>query len=248
MEGLKQVPSCLWELPGLTLQMLTIDTLHCMDLGVSQDILGNLFWEYLALLPGSNQDKRVKALLLEIKEHQRKFNSPTKLQGLSLEMIKRDKEPPKLRTKGGETRSLMSFAVQSALTMQRQLDTVHSLTVLKCISALMDFYMLMSLDEWHPEAASKACQDCCLFYKALEEEAKAKHGGKNVLWRLKPKIHLFQELAQYQAREMGNPRDWWCYKDEDFVGFLASVARSRGGPKSATTTALAVLQQYRALA
>ena len=63
---------CIFDLPGVTLEMVCIDVLHCLDLGVSQDILGNILWEYLrsGLVEGSNQDKRVKSILREIKEHQ----------------------------------------------------------------------------------------------------------------------------------------------------------------------------------
>ena len=52
--------------------MVCIDVLHCLDLGVSQDILGNILWEYLrsGLVEGSNQDLRVKSILREIREHQ----------------------------------------------------------------------------------------------------------------------------------------------------------------------------------
>ena len=65
---------------------------------------------------------------------------------------------------------------------------------------------------------------------------------------MKPKLQMFQELAEYQGFVLGNPRLFWNYMDEDFVGFIATIARSRGGPKMAATTASNVLQQYRALA
>eukprot|EP00974_Lingulodinium_polyedra_P040655 3905646-Lingulodinium_polyedra.AAC.1 len=58
---------------------------------------------------------------------------------------------------------------------------------------------------------------------------------------------MFQELAEYQTQTLGNPKYYWNYADEDFVGWVATLARSRGGPKAAATTARLVLQKYRAL-
>ena len=40
-------PSVLFSIPGVELAMVTIDTLHCLDLGVAQDLIGNVLWEYL---------------------------------------------------------------------------------------------------------------------------------------------------------------------------------------------------------
>ena len=163
-------------------------------------------------------------------------------------MIKGQGKPPKLKTKGAETRSLISYGLQAAIAMHAQQQSVHSLTVLKCISSLLDFYMLVSLEVWQPLLASRACQQCVSFYKALSDEAKAPPISDDSLWRMKPKTHMFQELAEYQGFVLGNPRLFWNYMDEDFVGFIATIAMSRGGPKMAATTASNVLQQYRALA
>ena len=46
----------------------------------------------------------------------------------------------------------------------------------------------------------------CVLYDALHEEMVAK--GKPLLWDLKPKVHLLQELVEFQATELGNPRNF----------------------------------------
>eukprot|EP00974_Lingulodinium_polyedra_P126470 11198363-Lingulodinium_polyedra.AAC.1 len=58
---------------------------------------------------------------------------------------------------------------------------------------------------------------------------------------------MFQELGEFQTEELGNPRLFWAYKDESFVGFIAELAKSRGGGSVASTTPLKVVQRYRAL-
>ena len=98
-----------------------------------------------------------------------------------------------------------------------------------------------------PHLASAASQKCCTMYKALHDEALAVH-GHDLFWRQKPKMHLFQELAEYQQLTLGNPRLFWAYMDEDFVGWVATRAKSWGGVRHGATTPKNVLQQYRALA
>ena len=242
-------PHCLFLLPGVTLEMVCIDVLHCLDLGVSQDLIGNVLWEFIEnrFVEGSSREKRVKALLLHIKKHQKRHHSQNKLQGLTVDTIKQDKKAPKLRAKGGETRSLMSYALECAMTMNEKLQTVHTSAVLQCVSAQMEFYLLMGVEPYRPDLASAACQKFCSFYSALSKEAQEVHGN-DLFWRIKPKLHMYQELAQYQIFQLGDPKKFWNYRDEDYVGWVATIARSKGGPKQAATVARNVLQQHRALA
>ena len=93
--------------------------------------------------------------------------------------------------------------------------------------------------------AAAAARKCCILYQALGAEAVA--SGDLLAWRLKPKFHMWAEMAEYQGFSLGNPSTDWAYKDEDVVGILAKLAFSRGGPKRAATTALKLLQHYRAL-
>ncbi len=44
------------------------------------------------------------------------------------------------------------------------------------------------------------------------------------MWKLSPKFHLFMHLCLHQAVELGNPRFWWTYPDEDLVRILINVA------------------------
>ena len=54
-------PCALFALPGFDLAFIVIDVLHTLDLGVSQDFLGNLFFEAIsshAYLDGANREAR----------------------------------------------------------------------------------------------------------------------------------------------------------------------------------------------
>eukprot|EP00969_Alexandrium_andersonii_P154282 6820110-Alexandrium_andersonii.AAC.1 len=72
-------------------------------------------------------------------------------------MVKRTAKPPKLRAKGGETRSVLPFALEVADKMHKAKPCLHTATVLRCVSAMLDVYVLLSLETWKPELASAAC-------------------------------------------------------------------------------------------
>ena len=99
----------------------------------------------------------------------------------------------------------------------------------------MDFYMQCSLPEFDADQAAAACQTFCTAYAALAREASKKKQGK--AWTMKPKIHMFQELAEYQAKELGNPADFWNYKDEDFMRLVSAISGRKGGAVHAASSA-----------
>eukprot|EP00969_Alexandrium_andersonii_P299932 13259179-Alexandrium_andersonii.AAC.1 len=53
-QGLR--PSSIFSLPGMSLDFVCIDILHALDLGITQDAIGNALWEFLncGCLDGSN--------------------------------------------------------------------------------------------------------------------------------------------------------------------------------------------------
>ena len=151
-----------------------------------------------------------------------------------------------LRAKGAETRNSVPFAVVLAQTMHERPPSARTRTIVACASALLDFYMIMSLETYDVQAGKEACRNCVTLYNALSKEAADDEASHR--WRLTPKVHLFQELAEFQGPAHGNPRNFWTYADEDFVGWIVKIARSRGGgANQAGTAAARVMQRYRAL-
>ena len=57
-------PSVLFNSPGFALLMVCIDVLHALDLGITQDMLGNLFWESLGTLYKEGRTKADRLNLL----------------------------------------------------------------------------------------------------------------------------------------------------------------------------------------
>ena len=161
-------------------------------------------------------------------------------------MIKAEKKSPKLKLKGAETRGMVPFGTELATEMHAALNTLHSETVRLAFSSLFDIYLLMSAEVYDAAAAANACRQFCLHYGALSEEA-ARVRADTLFWKEKPKMHLMQELFEVQGRDFDmNPADFWSYRDEDFVGWVATFAGSRGGPNRCVSNATRVLQRYRA--
>jgi len=241
------MPSPLFSIPHFTLAMVVIDVLHIMDLGVTQDALGNLFYEAQKyFIRGRNQKLRVKELFKKVQAYYRISNPTSQIQALTFSMIKVDAKAPKLKLKGAETRGMVPFGLELATEMHIALDTLHSETVRRAFVSLFDLYTLMAAEVYDSAAAASTCREFCLHYGALSEEARRERPD-TVFWKEKPKIHLLQELFEFQGREFDmNPSTFWCYRDEDFVGWVAKFAGSRGGPNRCVSNATRVIQRYRA--
>lgn len=224
-KGGKQI-NPLFDSPGFTVDMVVIGVLHCVDLGVTAEVVGNIMWEYLQQMPRRKLEIKVQRLWLKLKNWYKIHHAPSKLQALTKDMIKKQKKAPKLKAKGAETKYLVPFCLDLAWEMYENTKTEHAHMVFIMTQALMDFYIILMNDLWYQPEAADQCQLCLELYKKLHLEARKNHVN---MWAIKPKFHLFQELVQYQALEHGNPRGFWEYKDEDFVGWVAKMATRRGG-------------------
>ena len=164
------------------------------------------------------------------------------MQKLTLEMIVKKKKnaKPKLKTKGAEMRNLVPIISQLAEEFHGHMDTVKSKAILDLFSRLMDFYMISSMyDDFSPELMEKSITEFCLIYRALA------YAPDNKAWYLKPKLHMFQELAM-EAFDAGNPTNYWTYKDEDFMGIISKMSTSRGGGRNPATIPENVCVRYAA--
>jgi len=159
-------------------------------------------------------------------------------------MIKLPGKTPKLRSKAGECRYLLPFGAELAASLDD--NTPHRSTVNALMHYLLEVAMCLSSAPYAAEAASVACRKFCILYVTLEKESLA--AGDEYSWKCKPKLHMFQELIEFQAPDHGNPRLFWTYLDESWGGFLSRAASRRGGPKYGPTVAQGLLDRFRALA
>jgi len=233
-------------IPGFTLGCVVLDWLHVVDLGVGADVLGAFFWELITtpdLMPGNNKEQRLRSLWSTLLAWYRVNKPASVLDNLTEEMIKAGAKKPKLRCKGAECRYLIPFAAEHSAKFAQK--GPHNKTVAELFKQLFMLQQLVGGSvRFSAEAASTCCRKFCVLYSALAAEATA--GGKE-LWQMKPKVHLLQELIEYQSWEHGCPRHFWCYRDESWCGFWARCSKRRGGANHASTTAERLLSRYRAL-
>ena len=75
-------------------------------------------------------------------------------------------------------------------------------------------------------------------YVALHDHCNA---ADSASWRIKPKLHLFLHITS----DSSIPRLTWTYRDEDFGGSVARMARRRGNLLNCKSTSESVLTRFK---
>ena len=223
--------------------------LHVVDLGCGADAIGNFFWHLIAVpgfFPGASREARLKALWGRLRTWYQNHKPASVLDNLTVEMVRRSKNTskPKLKAKGAECRYLVPFCHELATEIAESHPEDHCM---QTIAGL--FNHLFALQQWvagslGPYDFSKASEECrrfCVLYQSLQSQAIFP------LWHFKPKIHMMQEMVEFQSEEHGNPREFWCYRDESWCGLWAKASKRRGGHNTPGTTARTFLLRYLAL-
>ena len=127
-----------FSLPGVSTGTILVDWLHCVELGISQDAVGNVLWQAInkaGFLPGASREAR----LTHLKSMLRAFNAELKpgnpIQHLTETMIKRAGKSPKLKSKGAESRGLRLGIKLAERLVQHNPSEAH-IRMLCCIDAL----------------------------------------------------------------------------------------------------------------
>ena len=226
--------SPLFSAPFFSCKMITIDWLHTCELGVTQHFVGGAFDLYLDRLQGTLASK-VRNLWASIQFYYRAHDIADRLQGLTRKMI-RAGDFPKLRGSAACIRALVPFVPQLLGLIPRQeppevdieVDTADwaSQYLCKCYSGL-----------GHNDGDAQAqlpdnARKFAIMMVSLEQLNPDR-------WRVYPKLHKMLHMV-----EQGQPSSRWVYKDEDFGGPVAGLARRRGGQLNPTTTSSSTLARF----
>ena len=227
-------PSPLFATPGLRTQCFKPDWLHVCDLGVTSDFLGNFLLLVSQKLPGASHKSRVEAMWKDIQAWYKRHGVENRLDNLCPSMLQGSStKPPKLRAKAAQARSLVPYAVYAADSFLAGSDVEAAAKAMA--NQLAACYECLSPDKFDHGKLAHHCRRFCGLAVAMEE----RHDG--ILWRCKPKIHLFQELAEFLV---DCPSLFWTYRDEDFGGSMAQLARKRGGPATSGSISKNVLLRH----
>ena len=230
--------SPLFSAPYVRSDIFAIDWLHCADHGVTNDFLAALFRHCLPKFPGNNNPATCQELFKDIQARSRPNDElPGRLDNLTLSMLGCPSKPPTLRSKAGEARALVPYALQLAV---RKLDANSELekTILACAQLLNACFENLSPAKFQAEHLKINCRKFCTLLVALVSSVNG-----STKWHLKPELHMFQELCETME---SYPSLTWTYRDEDAGGGLMQVGRRRGGSNNCWATGLNVLDKFKA--
>ena len=73
---------------------ICIDVLHALDLGLAQEIVGNVLFEALGVFAaGRNRKEQVQDLQSKMKDHYKRMGTKNRINQLTEEMIKKKEGP-----------------------------------------------------------------------------------------------------------------------------------------------------------
>jgi hypothetical protein len=229
----------IFDAPGFTLDRVKIDWLHVADLGVAPDLLGNVIWHLIQAkkVPGKNYDERISYVYQDMQKFYASAGVDSQLPKLTKDMVWKDGgSGPKLRAKAAEARALVPWAAKICSELLNPASPVDA-AIQAATDELLQCYNCLEGAKFSQPKMADSSRRFALQLLSLNSITADR------LWRFKPKHHLFQELAEYTT---ACPTLNWTYRDEDFGGSLANLARSRGGRNSPAGVSSSVLNLFKA--
>jgi len=229
--------SKLFSVPWISTSIFKVDWLHAVDQGVAADFAGNiLLYLIKERLPGPNQTSRCEDLWRRLQKWYVDHGIGDRLQNLTLSMLCKQKGYPKLRCSAAQMRAMVPWLQELATTLLVD-DNPKEEAMKSGIYHLHQCYQALSSSSiFFDDILSRSSRLFAAQYVALEASSIGTR-----FWRIKPKLHLFLELAASGSQ----PSSFWCYRDEDFGGACAHMARRRGGLARAGPTSSTLLHRWR---
>ena len=226
----------LFSSPYVTTDIFRRDWLHCVDLGIGADFGGNLFKVLRSKMPGANIDARTAALWTKILGWYEENDVQDRLPELTPTWIQASNDkPPKLKGNASTTRALIPFMYEAAEELLDSQDPIENAMQIAAYHLLECYHCLCKNElDWRTILPASSTS-FVLQYKALADH----HDG--VDWRCKPKLHHFLELCKGTSK----PNMSWTYRDEDYGGTVASMARNCGGITSPKITSDRTLRLFK---
>ena len=230
-DNLKPMPVILQCVIGFRIECIMIDVMHAVDLGIAAHIVASVLWYFVVVRACLGAGRMVQKVAL-LAAHVKKWYSSTRcayqMQGpLTLERLRATSSSwPKLRCKAAATRKLSAYALEIAMAFANDSDLEQS--ILEIVRLLVRFYQIIDSEsmflsdavrEELPRLGQVLCEQYCKVASYFFD-----HGSR--LFKMSPKLHLFQHLCEFQCLIFGNPRYYWCYADEDLVGQMIEIASS----------------------
>jgi hypothetical protein len=240
-------PSTIFKCPGVGLEHLCVDSMHAGDLGTFQDAVGSLFWLEISHKPWH---RNAKTGLLRLNEDLKRFYTANKELKLSsiyplvMSQIKADGHYPVLKSKAAQCRHLTEFAL---ILAHRHRDgqpgrpafefragsrlegrtQEHLDSLVACIEGMALYHRSCATSPFDERSCRQALYQ---YLQALGNLSDMWRSGltedeqRTTPFSLRPKAHAMQHMASDKLGLWGSPSRSWCYRDEDFVGAVKTIA------------------------
>eukprot|EP00971_Amphidinium_carterae_P132871 2631152-Amphidinium_carterae.1 len=162
--------------------------MHCVELGIGQDIAGHILYESLVLFDGKNRAERVKLLETRLKVFYTKSTATNRYGVLHLSQFKSGGDQPKLKGKASECRGIQPFCLQLAHELFDTFPTEHNFQVLSAIDGLCALSRSLDAEPFQEKETQRLGQGLLDAMIWLHEEEETD------FWRLKPKAHMLHHL------------------------------------------------------
>lgn len=225
---LMHLSSPLFAAQEMSALMLMFDVMHVCDLGICLHVIANVLWTVVYQdMPGANRHANFEQLWQRMQELYGELGLSYSMSKFELKQITDPDSPhsdyPHLRqVRAAETRHLLKVVAALALERDNGCQTHRHRTEM-CKSLVCFYNVLESNGQYIKEQDQSIIQGALanfqLHYQWLAKNA-LQHG--QLLWSVVPKFHFFEHLVEQAAFE--NPKLFWVYSGEDFVGRLCRIA------------------------
>ena len=215
-----------------------MDWLHVADIGVTADFAGNFFKHVLSRFPGRNKDERCANLFLELKAYYDANAVTDRFDHLQVSFFEPKDKPYKLRGGAAKVRALVPFLHQLGQEVLDINDPVDA-AVRQAAFHLHEVYAALSAQRPDPcGSMNEHGMKFAIQYVGLHDFL---NPADDKAFRIKPKLHLFLHITS----DSSLPRLIWTYRDEDFGGSVARMARRRGGALKCSSTSKVCLTRFK---
>ena len=225
-----------WSFPWARVQCLRLDWLHVCDQGIAPVYLGGLFHLVLSdKTVGQNVEQRCEWLWRQVQNFYTLHATKDKLHNLTVKMIKPKKGSIELSGNAAQVRALIPFGLELVESWPEESLTLEHVGAKQGMKQLSTCYAFLSSEE-------AGLQSGTLLGHALafQRTVQNLHGLHPKRWQVRPKLHLFLELAA----EGGCPSSSWNYREESFGGSLARQAHVKGGFTSPLAMSTSMLAKF----
>ena len=224
--------------PWVNIRIFRMDWLHCADIGITADFIGNFFHAVLDLYPGNSKKEKCARVYDHLLSYYNEEGIQDRFDCLLPTFFEPKDGPYKIRGGAAKIRALVPFVWQLAQEIL-DLNVPKYAAMSQAAFHLNEVYSALSAD--HPDPCASMKEHGIKFalqYVALHDHC---HAADGKAWRLKPKLHLFLHITS----DSSLPRLNWTYRDEDFGGSVARMARRRGSILRCGSTCTITLTRFK---